>query len=85
MTDGLRVFVARVDTPEGRRDLVTLLPPSGSFEQGLVPEAIVGSLLRPLGPHEAVTPDNFARNPVFVEFLHQVALYHRPADSHAGR
>jgi hypothetical protein len=72
------VYVCRVDTPEGTREYVTLLPPEAAFAQGLAPEAIVGVLLRPLGPGERITPEVFARNRVFVEFLHAVIARHGP-------
>jgi hypothetical protein len=78
MTDALPVSVVRVDTPEGVRDVVTLLQPAVFLNKGLAPEAIVGSLLRPIQAHETVTPDIFARNPVFVEFLHSFLAEHAP-------
>jgi hypothetical protein len=72
------VYVCRVDTPEGARDYVTLLPPDVAFAQGLAAEAIVGVLTRPLGPGEAITPEVFARNRAFVDFLHDVIARHGP-------
>src|SRR5262249_46486291 len=72
------VYVCHVDTPEGPKDYVTLLPPEVAFTQGLAPEAIVGGLRRPLGPGEPITPEVFARNRVFVDFLHAVIARHGP-------
>jgi hypothetical protein len=66
------VYVCRVQTPEGTKDYVTLLPPEPMFSRGLAPEAIVGELARPLSDGEPVAPEIFARNRVFVEFLHAV-------------
>jgi hypothetical protein len=72
------VYVCRVDTPEGTKDYVTLIGPEAAFSQGLAPEAIVGVLLRPLELGESITPEVFARNRVFVDFLHAVIARHGP-------
>jgi hypothetical protein len=72
------VYVCRVDTPEGTKDYVTLISPEVALSQGLAPEAIVGVLLRPLESGEAITPDIFARNRVFVDFLHAVIARYGP-------
>lgn len=80
MTDEPDIFVARIRTPEGTQDVVTLLPSSVFFNQGLAPEAVVGMLARPLEPGERVTPDLFARNRVFVDFLHQFIAENAPQD-----
>jgi hypothetical protein len=72
------VWVCRVQTPEGPKDYVTLLPPDAVREQGLAPEAIVGELAHPLGMGESIQPENFARNRVFVDFLHEVIARHAP-------
>jgi hypothetical protein len=72
------MYVCRVDTPDGSKDYVTLVPPEVAFSQGLAPEAIVGVLLRPLGPEEPITPQVFARNRVFVEFMHSIIARYGP-------
>lgn len=72
-------YVCRVKTPEGERDHVTLLPPEMVFAKGLAPEAIVGVLSRPLQAGERITPEVFARNRVFVDFLHEVIAQHAPS------
>jgi hypothetical protein len=72
------VYVCRVSTSQGQRDYVTLLPSDVVFEQGLSPETIVGELAHPLGPGESIQPENFARNRVFVAFLHEVIARHAP-------
>jgi hypothetical protein len=46
--------------------------------RGLPPEAIIGVLLRPLEPGEAITPAVFARNRVFVDFMHEVVARRGP-------
>lgn len=67
-----QVHVCRVDTPEGTKDYVTLIPPEVAFSQGLAAEAIVGVLLRPVEEGEQITSEIFARNRAFVDFMHQV-------------
>lgn len=72
------VYVCRVVEADGVKDYVTLVPPEVMFSRGLSPEEIVGVLLRPLGTDERITPDVFARNRVFVDFLHAVIAKHGP-------
>jgi hypothetical protein len=73
------VFVCRVQSPEGVNDYVTLLPPELAFSRGLAPEAIVGVLSHPLAEGEPITPAVFARNRIFVEFLHAVIARRGPS------
>jgi hypothetical protein len=72
------IIVCKVRTDEGEQDLVTLLPPDLLLARGLAPEAIIGVLTGPLGEDGRITPENFARNRVFVEFLHDVIARHAP-------
>jgi hypothetical protein len=65
------VVACRVELPDGLKDVFTLLPWQTVQAQGLIPEAVLGMTLRPLGEGESLTPDNFALNSVFVEFLHR--------------
>jgi hypothetical protein len=74
----LPISVCRVYTPEGARDYVTCLPHEQAFAKGIPPEAIIGELLRPLKPREAITAAVFARNRVFVDFLHAVIARRGP-------
>lgn len=74
----LPMNVCRVKTAEGEKDYVTCLPHEQAFERGLAPEAIVGVLLRPLEPDEPITPALFARNRVFVDFMHDVIARRGP-------
>jgi hypothetical protein len=76
--DDSRIHVCIAVTPEGDRHYVTVLPPDVVFERGLAAEAIVGVLLRPPEPGEQITSDNFARNSVFVKFMHDVIARHAP-------
>lgn len=77
MTD-LPITVCRVDTPEGPKDYVTCLSHELFFQHGLPAEAIIGVLLRPLESGEAITPNVFARNRVFVEFMHAMIARRGP-------
>jgi hypothetical protein len=74
----LPIGICAVDTPEGTKYYVALTAMDVAFRRGLAPEAIVGVLLRPLQQGEGITPANFARNSVFVEFLHRVIAVHDP-------
>lgn len=66
----LPITVCRVGTPDGPKDYLTCVPHEQALSRGLAPEAIVGVLLRPLEPNEAITPAVFARNRAFVDFMH---------------
>lgn len=65
-------------TPEGIKHFVSCLPGEHVFARGLAPEAIVGVLLRPPKPGEDITPAIFARNRVFVDFMHDVIARRGP-------
>jgi hypothetical protein len=64
--------VYRVRMPDGLKDVVSLLPMEAGFSEGLAPEAIVGVSTLLLDRGQKMTPENFVRNRVFVEFLHDV-------------
>jgi hypothetical protein len=72
------VYVCQIDTPEGSKDYITLLPPEVAFKQGLAAQAVLGVLRRPLEPDEPISPQVFARNRVFVEFMHAVIARRGP-------
>src|SRR5262245_37518861 len=72
-----QVYLCEVDTPDGTRHYVSLLPPEVFFKQGLVAEAILGTLLG-FRADQPVNPENFARNSVFVDFLQSVIARHAP-------
>jgi len=77
------VYICRTETAEGTRDYVTLLPPDITAKHGLIAEAIVGMLTRPLAPEKPdITPEAFARNGVFVDFMHE--MIGRAGPQHAG-
>ncbi len=72
MAEGLPISVCRVDTPDGKKDYVTCLSHEVIFQHGLPAEAIIGVLTEPVEQTSSIVPENFARNRVFVEFLHEV-------------
>jgi hypothetical protein len=74
----LPIFICRVDSPEGETDYVTCLRHEHVFANGLPSEAIIGVLLRPLGSVEAITPEVFSPNRVFVDFMHGVIARRGP-------
>jgi hypothetical protein len=78
MTD-MSITVCHVDTPEGRKDYLTFLSQEQIFKRGLVGEAIVGVLLRPLNTGESLSPANFSYNRAFVDFLQAVIARRGPA------
>ncbi|MBX7106519.1 MAG: hypothetical protein K1X57_20760 [Gemmataceae bacterium] len=78
MAEALPITVCRVRTPDGVKDYVTCVPHQAAFASGLAPEVIVGVLLRPVDQVTAITPEVFARNRVFVDFLHAVIARRGP-------
>ena len=78
MAEGLPINVCRVNTPDGVKDYVTCVPHQTAFERGLAPEAIIGVLLQPFDQVASITPAVFARNRVFVDFMHEVIARRGP-------
>ena len=72
VAERLPISVCRVHTSEGVKDYVTCVPERTAFARGLAPEAIIGVLLQPVDQVASITPAVFARNRVFVDFLHDV-------------
>lgn len=75
----LPISVCEIETPNGLVAYVTLVPSGEAIKRGLVPQEIIGQLFdlnRADGPFE---PDNFARNRVFVDFMHGVIREHGPS------
>lgn len=77
MQSDLPLLVCKVDQPEGPVAYVTLTPQDQLSVRGIAPQEIVGQIIDPNLP--GVAPDNFARNRVFVEFLHAVIARHGPS------
>jgi hypothetical protein len=76
---GKTIWICRVEQPgEVPQDLVTLLPPKETFAKGIIPEAIVGVLKRPLNEGEAIRPENFIRNKLFNDLMHEFIARHGP-------
>jgi hypothetical protein len=73
----MKIYMARIHG-EGMQNIVSVLPEENVFVQGLVPQAIVGKLLKRGDEGGIVTPANFVRNKEFVEFLHEVVGRYGP-------
>lgn len=74
----LPISICRVNTPDGVKDYVTCMPHQTVFERGLAPEAVIGVLLQPVDEVASITPAVFARNRVFVDFMHGVIARRGP-------
>lgn len=74
----LPINLCEVQTTDGPVVYVILSAPQTAFKRGLVPKEIVGQLLSPVGSSTRISPDNFGRNPAFVNFLHEVIKKHGP-------
>ncbi|HYR92123.1 MAG TPA: hypothetical protein VE422_49205 [Terriglobia bacterium] len=75
----LPIGVIRIDFPEGTKDYVTCIDKGRLYTgDGILSERIIGVLLRPLEPGEAITPANFAANSVFVDLMHGVIARRGP-------
>jgi hypothetical protein len=74
----LPISIVHVETPEGPRDFVTCLSQDVVFKRGLRPEAVIGTLMKSAGAGGTLSPENFARNPAFVDFMHKVIAEKAP-------
>ena len=65
-------FTTIVVSKEGvHQNYVTYIDHDTVFEQGLMPEWVVGELQKPSAEGGELVPENFRPNSVFVDFLHQ--------------
>ena len=74
---GMHVYVARVPG-EGLQEIVSLLSEEIVFRHGLVPQAMVGKLLKRSDEGGALTPSNFAANTSFKNCFHDVIARYAP-------
>ncbi|MFT3683593.1 MAG: hypothetical protein QM783_01495 [Phycisphaerales bacterium] len=74
------VHICVVQSESGDKHYLTLLPPDLILSKGLLGEAVIGVLLRPLDPSETITPEVFAPNGTFVAFMHEMIAKHTPDD-----
>jgi hypothetical protein len=75
-------YICPVKKPEGYIYYLTLFSPDSFSAKGSIPpEAIIGILQHPLEPNESITPDNFSRNKIFVEFMHKVIAKYAPHEA----
>ena len=74
----LPISICEVQGPNGAVAYVTLAPADEVAKRGLVTQEIIGQLIDASRAGQDFEPDNFARNRVFVEFLHSVIEKHGP-------
>lgn len=78
----LQIGVIRIDfhdSSEDSKDYVTCLDQDRLAKGAGIPsEGIIGMILHPLEPGERITPDNFAANAVFVDFMQGVIARNGP-------
>lgn len=72
----LPISIIVVGPENDRRHYVTVSPLDR--ERDIAPAKVIGMLKQPIQRGESITPDNFARNGVFVDFLHNVIAKHGP-------
>jgi hypothetical protein len=72
----LPVSIVVVGPEQDRRHYVTISPLD--TQRDIAPAKIIGMLKQPIQRDESITPDNFARNGVFVDFLHSIIARHGP-------
>lgn len=77
---GMHIYLVEIPG-EGMQNIVSVLPEETAFVKGLVPQAIVGKLLKPLAEGGTLTPGNFARNTEFVDFLHEIVARYGPDEA----
>jgi hypothetical protein len=71
-SSSLPVNICQVREANGLKAYVTLSLPDDVMKYGLITEEIVGQLINSSVSDEAIKPENFARNPAFVTFLHGI-------------
>ena len=84
MRSALPINISRVQTSDDHEMFVTLTPPAAPKGHGFIPEQIIGKLLDGrLGAdgNPLLTPENFARNGVFLDFMHDVIKGYAPLDA----
>jgi hypothetical protein len=78
LADLTRPAWKRLDTPERTTDYITCIAKERVFTGEIPSEGIIGVLLHPLRPDEAITPDNFAANSEFVDLIQEMIARRGP-------
>lgn len=76
-TRTLPVIACHVLDESGDKTIIALATVSEAQLSGLSPRQIVGQLIQP-STADVIESTNFARNPAFVEFMHDVIRRHGP-------
>ena len=82
--DGPDIYVFTVRTPDGFRNLVSLVAPEVVTARGLREQEIVGEVLPGGDTKEGLDPESFLQNPKFVELIHAV-VSRNALDQEEGR
>ena len=77
-TRTLPVIACQVKDESGEKTIIALATVSEAQLSGLSPRQIVGQLIQP-STTDLIESTNFARNPAFVEFMHDVIQRHGPS------
>jgi len=68
------IYINRIESPDGRRDYVCLLPP----KNGLIAASIIGMFRAPESGPPVISQETFSRNGVFVDLMHTVIKREAP-------
>jgi hypothetical protein len=71
------VNIYTIRTPEGIKNIASLISKEIAFEKGLLPGAIIGYFVDQANLEELI-PNNFIRNSLFIEFLHKSIAEYAP-------
>jgi hypothetical protein len=71
------INVCEVNEQGITKKYITLVNAETMHKKGLVSEQIIGQLIN-TDPNASIAPENFARNPAFVHFLHKVIKAYAP-------
>ena len=69
------MFIYTIQQDDAEVHYLSPLPNDFGFEHGLSPQAIIGQFLDGV---DRLSPDDFARNSAFIDFLHGVIAKHGP-------
>jgi hypothetical protein len=73
--DLIKIYTVR--TPEGIKNIASLISQEIAFEKGLLPESIIGYFTKEIN-NEELHPEDFVRNTLFVEILHKSIAEYAP-------
>ncbi len=75
----LTTSLLRIDTDSGPQDILAVVPPDGTLDQGIAEHAILGAFDKLVEGGGPLPYDCFAQNPAFLRLLHGVIREHGPS------